>query len=74
MRKLELRAWLAVRGPARVLEVFVNAEGAAMTRAGFEYILDKHTRCRCRRMSGIGGSFRVAPPASALFTLPDYVE
>ena len=23
-------------------ELFVNAEGAAMTRAGFEYILDKH--------------------------------
>jgi integrase/recombinase XerD len=40
----DLRAWLAVRGPARVPEVFVNAEGATMTRAGFEYILDKHTR------------------------------
>jgi len=40
----DLRAWLAVRGLARVPEVFVNAEGAAMTRAGFEYILDKHTR------------------------------
>jgi integrase/recombinase XerD len=40
----DLRAWLSVRGPARVPEVFVNAEGAAMTRAGFEYVLDKHTR------------------------------
>jgi integrase/recombinase XerD len=39
----DLRAWLAVRGPARVPEVFVNAEGATMTRAGFEYILDKDT-------------------------------
>ena len=42
----DLRAWLAVRGAARVPEVFVNAEGTAMTRAGFEYILDKHTSRR----------------------------
>ena len=38
----DLRAWLAVRGAVPVPELFVNAEGAAMTRAGFEYILDKH--------------------------------
>jgi site-specific recombinase XerD len=38
----DLRAWLAVRGPMRVPELFVNAEGTAMTRAGFEYILSKH--------------------------------
>jgi integrase len=25
-------------------ELFVNAEGHAMTRAGFEYVLTKHTR------------------------------
>ena len=29
---------LAVRGAVAVPELFVNAEGAAMTRAGFEYI------------------------------------
>jgi integrase/recombinase XerD len=40
----DLRAWLAVRGAVRVPELFVNAEGAAMTRAGFEYVLDKHVR------------------------------
>ncbi len=40
----DLRGWLAVRGPMRIPERFVNAEGAAITRAGFEYILDKHTR------------------------------
>ena len=39
----DLRAWLAVRGIVSVPEVFVNAEGAAMTRAGFEYILDKRS-------------------------------
>ena len=38
----DLRAWLAVRGPVRVPELFVNAQGAPMTRAGFEYVLDKH--------------------------------
>ena len=38
----DVRAWLTLRGPVRVPELFVNAEGAAMTRAGFEYVLDKH--------------------------------
>jgi site-specific recombinase XerD len=37
-----LRAWLAVRGTACVPEIFLNARGEAMTRSGFEYILDKH--------------------------------
>jgi integrase/recombinase XerD len=40
----DLRAWLAVRGTVRAPELFVNAGGAAMTRAGFEYILEKHAR------------------------------
>ena len=40
----DLRAWLAVRGAVLVPELFVNAEGAAMTRAGFEYVLAKHAR------------------------------
>jgi site-specific recombinase XerD len=40
----DLRAWLAIRGVVPVPELFVNADGAAMTRAGFEYILDKHVR------------------------------
>jgi site-specific recombinase XerD len=40
----DLRAWLTVRGHVRVPELFVNAEGAPMTRAGFEYVLDKHAR------------------------------
>jgi integrase/recombinase XerD len=40
----DVRAWLSVRGEARTPELFVNAEGAAMTRAGFEYVLDKHVR------------------------------
>ena len=48
-----LRAWLAVRavrGTLAVPELFVNARREPLTRAGFEYILEKHldtatTRC-----------------------------
>ena len=40
----DLRAWLTLRGSVRVPELFVNAEGAPMTRAGFEYVLEKHAR------------------------------
>ena len=38
----DVRAWLAVRGEVKATEIFVNARGTAMTRSGFEYILDKH--------------------------------
>ncbi len=37
-----LRAWQVVRGTACVPELFLNARGSAMTRSGFEYILEKH--------------------------------
>ncbi len=39
-----LRAWLSVRGTVLVPELFFNARGFPMTRAGFEYILTKHSR------------------------------
>jgi integrase/recombinase XerD len=45
-----VRAWLTVRGEARVPELFLNARGQEMTRAGFEYLLRKHAtaaRQRC---------------------------
>jgi len=51
----DLRAWLAVRGPARTPEVFVNVEGMAMTRAGFEYILDKHARAGAAHCPSLAG-------------------
>lgn len=44
-----IRAWLAVRGNTTVPEVFVNAQGRHMTRAGFEYVLD---RCKAIAASG----------------------
>lgn len=40
----DLRSWLSVRGTVRVPELFVNAQGEPMSRAGFEYVLDKHVR------------------------------
>jgi site-specific recombinase XerD len=50
-----LRAWITLRGDARVLELFLNARGQPMTRSGFEYILLKHVdaaRTRCPSLSG----------------------
>ena len=52
---MDLRAWLAVRGAVSVPELFVNAEGAAMTRAGFEYILDKHVCAATKSCSSLCG-------------------
>jgi integrase/recombinase XerD len=51
----DLRAWLTVRGAVRVPELFVNAEGAEMTRAGFEYILDKHVCAAVKSCSSLSG-------------------
>ena len=51
----DLRAWLAVRGPVRASELFINAEGAPMTRAGFEYVLDKHTRAAAEVCPSLAG-------------------
>lgn len=45
----DLRAWLAMRGDMRPPELFVNAEGAAMTRSGFEYVLNKHVTAAAGR-------------------------
>lgn len=51
----DLRAWLSVRGTLRVPELFVNAEGAAMTRAGFEYVLDKHVLAAAKTCASLDG-------------------
>ena len=51
----DLRAWLTVRGPVRVPELFVNAEGATMTRAGFEYVLSKHARTAAKTCASLRG-------------------
>lgn len=51
----DLRAWLTIRGNVRVPELFVNAEGAPITRAGFEYILDKHARAAAKNCPSLRG-------------------
>jgi site-specific recombinase XerD len=51
----DLRAWLTLRGFVRVPELFVNAEGAPMTRAGFEYVLEKHARAAAETCPSLRG-------------------
>jgi integrase/recombinase XerD len=55
----DLRAWLTVRGDVRVPELFVNAEGASMTRAGFEYVLEKHARAAAETCGWRIGNFGI---------------
>jgi site-specific recombinase XerD len=55
-----LRAWLAVRGSVFAPELFVNARGEAMTRSGFEYILNKHARNAATRCASLSTK-RVSP-------------
>jgi integrase/recombinase XerD len=51
----DVRAWLTLRGPLRVPELFVNTAGEPMTRAGFEYILDKHARAAAETCPSLRG-------------------
>jgi site-specific recombinase XerD len=51
----DLRTWLTVRGAMRVPELFVNAEGTAMTRAGFDYVLNKHVREAAKTCASLSG-------------------
>jgi integrase/recombinase XerD len=54
------RAWRAVRGEAMVPELFLNARGKAMTRAGFAYLLRKHATEASRRCPSRHG-IRLSP-------------
>ena len=51
----DVRAWLAVRGNPPAPELFVNAQGMAMTRAGFEYVLEKHGVAATRKCPTLVG-------------------
>jgi len=55
-----IRAWTAVRGGARAAELFLNARGREMTRAGFEYLLGKHVADARTRCPGLQGK-RISP-------------
>jgi integrase/recombinase XerD len=56
----DLRAWLKVRGPTSSPELFLNAAGHAMTRSGFEYILQKHVQVAIKKGADLKG--RVISP------------
>ena len=44
-----IRTWLALRGKTSASELFLNGQGEPMTRAGFEYILQKHVATASNR-------------------------
>ena len=39
-----VRAWIVIRTPCQVTELFLNRQDVGMTRSGFEYILSKHSQ------------------------------
>ncbi len=55
-----LRAWLAVRGEAACLELFLNARGGPLSRDGFEHILSKHVATAVRKAPSLARK-RVSP-------------
>jgi site-specific recombinase XerD len=55
-----LRAWMAVRGTVAAPELFVNSRREPMTRAGFEYVLQKHVRSAIERCPSLAAK-RVSP-------------
>src|SRR6516162_3016113 len=57
---MALRAWLAIRPREGCPELFPNAAGRAMTRAGFEYVLAKHVAVATKAQPSIAKK-RVTP-------------
>jgi len=55
-----IKAWLKVRPASGAPELFLNAKGEAMTRSGFEYILEKHVATAARNTPSIAKK-RVSP-------------
>ena len=55
-----VHAWMVVRGEAQAPELFLNARGNRMTRAGFEYVLAKYTAAACDISPSLRGK-RVSP-------------
>jgi site-specific recombinase XerD len=67
-----LRSWLALRPPTTAPELFLNARGQPMTRAGFEYILRKHASAAstcCPSLAAKRVSPHVLRHTAALVTL-----
>jgi len=55
-----LRDWLKVRGELKTAALFSNMRGDAMTRSGFEYILDKHVRTASAKQPSLAKK-RISP-------------
>jgi site-specific recombinase XerD len=49
----DLKAWLSVRGEVRTPELFINSNGVAMGRAGFEYILKKYVKVAAKKVPSL---------------------
>ena len=56
----DLRDWLKVRSNPKTNPLFMNARGDAMTRSGFEYILEKHVRTASKIQTSLAEK-RVSP-------------
>ena len=52
--------WLKVRGEPKTPALFPNMRGDAMTRSGFEYILDKHVRTASAKQPSLAKK-RISP-------------
>lgn len=48
-----VKVWLKVRPASAAPELFLNARAQAMTRSGFEYILEKHVATAARKAPSI---------------------
>jgi integrase/recombinase XerD len=57
---MALRDWLKVRGEPKTTALFPNLRGDAMTRSGFEYILDKHVRAASAKQPSLAKK-RISP-------------
>lgn len=57
---IALRDWVKVRGETKSGAIFLNAGHEAMTRSGFEYILDKHVQTASVRQPSLTRK-RVSP-------------
>jgi len=50
---MSIKSWLAVRQRVGDETLFLNANGSAMTRSGFEYILEKHVKAAAAQQPSI---------------------
>lgn len=52
---IDLKSWISVRGDVQTTELFLNANGMAIGRAGFEYILNKYVQLAATKVPSLRG-------------------